>query len=131
VTLIVFRQPGANIIDTVDRIREALPSVEHRFPRNRHDDRSDRTTTIRASVSTVERTLELSIVLVIGVVFVFFATAGHTDSGGCGSGVSDRHLCVMYLCGYSLDNLSLMALTISTDCCGRRHRRDGEHHAAY
>jgi multidrug efflux pump len=116
VTLIVFRQPGANIIDTVDRIREALPSVEASIPEGIDTTIVlDRTTTIRASVSTVERTLELSIVLVIGVVFVFLRSGRATLIPAVAVPVSlIGTFAVMYLCGYSLDNLSLMALTIST-----------------
>src|SRR5882757_312256 len=116
VTLIVFRQPGANIIDTVDRIREALPSVEASIPEGIDTTIVlDRTTTIRASVSTVERTLELSIVLVIGVVFVFLRNGRATLIPAVAVPVSlIGTFAVMYLCGYSLDNLSLMALTIST-----------------
>ena len=116
VTLIVFRQPGANIIDTVDRIREALPSVEASIPEGIDTTIVlDRTTTIRASVSTVERTLELSIALVIGVVFVFLRNGRATLIPAVAVPVSlIGTFAVMYLCGYSLDNLSLMALTIST-----------------
>ena len=116
VTLIVFRQPGANIIDTVDRIREALPSVEASIPEGIDTTIVlDRTTTIRASVSTVEKTLELSIVLVIGVVFVFLRSGRATLIPAVAVPVSlIGTFAVMYLCGYSLDNLSLMALTIST-----------------
>jgi multidrug efflux pump len=116
VTLIVFRQPGANIIDTVDRIRAALPSVEASIPKGIDTTIVlDRTTTIRASVSTVEHTLELSIVLVIGVVFVFLRNWRATLIPAVAVPVSlIGTFAVMYLCGYSLDNLSLMALTIST-----------------
>jgi multidrug efflux pump len=116
VTLIVFRQPGANIIDTVDRIREALPSVEASIPKGIDTTIVlDRTTTIRASVDTVERTLELSIVLVIAVVFVFLRSGRATLIPAVAVPVSlIGTFAVMYLCGYSLDNLSLMALTIST-----------------
>jgi multidrug efflux pump len=116
VTLIVFRQPGANIIDTVDRIYAALPSVEASIPKGIDTTIVlDRTTTIRASVSTVERTLELSIVLVIAVVFVFLRNGRATLIPAVAVPVSlIGTFAVMYLCGYSLDNLSLMALTIST-----------------
>src|SRR5205823_11116758 len=72
VTLIIYRQPGANIIDTVDRIRAELPSLRASIPQG--IDATivlDRTTTIRASVSDVERTLMLSVALVIVVVFIF------------------------------------------------------------
>jgi multidrug efflux pump len=116
VTLIVFRQPGANIIDTVDRIREALPSVEASIPKGIDTTIVlDRTTTIRASVSNVERTLGLSIVLVIAVVFIFLRSGRATLIPAVAVPVSlIGTFAVMYLCGYSLDNLSLMALTIST-----------------
>jgi multidrug efflux pump len=73
VMLIIFRQPGANIIDTVDRVRAELPSIEASIPQGIETTIVlDRTTTIRASVSDVERTLMLSIALVIVVVFIFF-----------------------------------------------------------
>jgi multidrug efflux pump len=116
VTLIVFRQPGANIIDTVDRIRAALPSVEASIPKGIDTTIVlDRTTTIRASVSNVERTLTLSIVLVIIVVFIFLRSGRATLIPAVAVPVSlIGTFAVMYLCGYSLDNLSLMALTIST-----------------
>ena len=116
VTLIVFRQPGANIIDTVDRIYAALPSVKASIPQGINTTVVlDRTTTIRASVSTVERTLLLSIVLVIAVVFIFLRSGRATLIPAVAVPVSlIGTFAVMYLCGYSLDNLSLMALTIST-----------------
>jgi multidrug efflux pump len=116
VTLIVFRQPGANIIDTVDRIRAAMPSVVASIPKGINTTIVlDRTTTIRASVSTVERTLILSIVLVIIVVFIFLRSGRATLIPAVAVPVSlIGTFAVMYLCDYSLDNLSLMALTIST-----------------
>jgi multidrug efflux pump len=116
VTLIVFRQPGANIIDTVDRIRDALPSVKASIPQGIDTTIVlDRTTTIRASVRDVERTLTLSIVLVIIVVFVFLRSGRATLIPAVAVPVSlIGTFAVMYLFGYSLDNLSLMALTIST-----------------
>jgi multidrug efflux pump len=116
VTLIVFRQPGANIIDTVDRIREALPSVKASIPQGIDTTIVlDRTTTIRASVSDVERTLALSIVLVIIVVFVFLRNGRATLIPAVAVPVSlIGTFAVMYLFNYSIDNLSLMALTIST-----------------
>jgi multidrug efflux pump len=116
VTLIVFRQPGANIIDTVDRIRAALPSVEASIPKGIDTTIVlDRTTTIRASVNTVEQTLLVSIVLVIIVVFIFLRSGRATLIPAVAVPVSlIGTFAVMYLCGYSLDNLSLMALTIST-----------------
>src|SRR6202453_1427696 len=116
VTLVVFRQPGANIIDTVDRIRAALPSLKASIPQGIDTTIVlDRTTTIRASVRDVERTLTLSIVLVIIVVFVFLRSGRATLIPAVAVPVSlIGTFAVMYLFGYSLDNLSLMALTIST-----------------
>jgi multidrug efflux pump len=116
VLLIIFRQPGANIIDTVDRIRSELPSLKASIPQGIDTTMVlDRTTTIRASVSDVERTLSLSIVLVIVVVFVFLRNGRATLIPAVAVPVSlIGTFSVMYLCGYSLDNLSLMALTIST-----------------
>jgi multidrug efflux pump len=116
VVLTIFRQPGANIIDTVDRIRADLPSIEASIPQGIETTIVlDRTTTIRASVSDVERTLVLSIVLVIVVVFIFLRNGRATLIPAVAVPVSlVGTFSVMYLCGYSLDNLSLMALTIST-----------------
>jgi multidrug efflux pump len=116
VMLILFRQPGANIINTVDRIRAALPSVKASiFQGIDLTIVLDRTTTIRASVSDVERTLLISIGLVIVVVFLFLRHPRATLIPAVAVPVSLIGTCaVMYLCGFSLDNLSLMALTIST-----------------
>jgi multidrug efflux pump len=116
VMLIIFRQPGANIIDTVDRIRAELPSVEASIPSGIDTTIVlDRTTTIRASVSDVERTLMLSIALVIVVVFIFLRNGRATLIPAVAVPVSlIGTFAVMYLFGYSIDNLSLMALTIST-----------------
>jgi len=116
VLLIIFRQPGANIIDTVDRIRAELPSIKASIPQGMDTTIVlDRTTTIRASVSDVERSLTLSIILVIIVVFVFLRNGRATLIPAVAVPVSlIGTFAVMYLCGYSLDNLSLMALTIST-----------------
>ena len=116
VMLIIFRQPGANIIDTVDRIRADLPSIQASIPQGIETTIVlDRTTTIRASVSDVERTLGLSIVLVIVVVFIFLRNGRATLIPAVAVPVSlVGTFSVMYLCGYSIDNLSLMALTIST-----------------
>ncbi|MGB2628170.1 MAG: efflux RND transporter permease subunit, partial [Candidatus Acidiferrum sp.] len=116
VLLIIFRQPGVNIIDTVNRILAELPSIQATVPKG--IDMTvvlDRTTTIRASVSDVEHTLVLSIILVIVVVFVFLRNGRATLIPAVAVPVSlIGTFAVMYLCGYSLDNLSLMALTIST-----------------
>jgi len=116
VLLIIFRQPGANIIDTVDNIYAAIPSLKASIPSA--IDLTivlDRTTTIRASVHDVELTLLISIVLVILVVFVFLRNVRATLIPSVAVPVSlIGTFGVMYLCHFSLDNLSLMALTIST-----------------
>ena len=116
VVVIIFRQPGANIIETVDRIRGELPSIEASIPRGMVTTiMLDRTMTIRASVKDVERTLTFSIMLVIVVVFVFLRNGRATLIPAVAVPVSlIGTFAVMYLCGYSLDNLSLMALTIAT-----------------
>ena len=116
VTVIIFRQPGANIIDTVDRIRAQLPFIQASIPLGIDTTIVlDRTTTIRASVSDVERTLLISIGLVILVVFVFLRNGRATLIPAVAVPVSlIGTFAVMYLFGYSLDNLSLMAMTIST-----------------
>jgi multidrug efflux pump len=116
VTVIIFRQPGANIIATVDRIRAQLPFIKASIPLGIDTTIVlDRTTTIRASVSDVERTLMISIGLVILVVFIFLRNGRATLVPGVAVPVSlIGTFAVMYLFGYSLDNLSLMALTIST-----------------
>ena len=116
VTLIIFRQPGANIIDTVDRIRAQLPSLKASIPQGIDTTIVlDRTTTIRASVHDVERTLIISVGLVILVVFIFLRNGRATLIPAVAVPVSlIGTFAVMYLFGYSIDNLSLMALTIST-----------------
>jgi multidrug efflux pump len=116
VTVIVFRQPGANVIATVDRIKAQLPALEADMPAGIdlhivHD----RTITIRSSVRDVEITLSISILFVIFVVFVFLRSPRSTLIPSIAVPVSlIGTFAVMYLLGYSLDNLSLMALTIST-----------------
>ena len=116
VTIIIFRQPGANIIDTVDRIRAQLPFIQATIPLGIETTIVlDRTITIRASVSDVERTLLISIALVIAVVFVFLRNGRATLIPAVAVPVSlIGTFAVMYLLGYSLDNLSLMAMTIAT-----------------
>ena len=116
ITVIIFRQPGANIIGTVDRIRAQLPFIQASIPLGIDTTIVlDRTTTIRASVSDVERTLLISIGLVIVVVFIFLRNARATLIPAVAVPVSLIGTCaVMYFFGYSIDNLSLMALTIST-----------------
>ena len=116
VLLVIFRPPGANIIDTVDRIRESIPSLEASIPAAMNFTIVlDRTATIRASVSDVERTLAVSIALVILVVFLFLRNVRATLIPSVAVPVSlIGTFGVMYLCRYSIDNLSLMALTIAT-----------------
>ena len=116
VFIIIFRQPGANIIQTVDRIRAQLPFLEAILPQGiKTTIVLDRTTTIRASVRDVERTLVGSIVLVVLVVFLFLRSPRATLIPSVAVPVSlVGTFAAMYLFGYSLDNLSLMALTIST-----------------
>jgi len=116
VLLVIFRQPGANIIDTVDRIRAALPQLEASIPQA-IDVRvvMDQTLTIRASVRDVERTLIISVLLVILVVFIFLRNPRTTFIPSVAVPVSlIGTFGIMYLLGYSVDNLSLMALCIST-----------------
>ncbi len=116
VTVIISRSPGANIIETNQRIRDALPGLQASIPQG--IDATivlDRTTTIRASVDNVESTLIFSVILVIGVVFVFLRNPRATLIPTVAVPVSlIGTFAVMYLFGYSIDNLSLMALTIAT-----------------
>ena len=116
VMVIVFKQPGSNIIETVDLIKAQLPAMQAAIPASHHITLVlDRTTTIRASLHDVERTLLISIVLVIIVVFVFLRDWRATIIPGIAVPVSlTGTFAAMYMFGYSLDNLSLMALTIST-----------------
>jgi multidrug efflux pump len=116
IPIIISRQPGANIIQTVNRIREALPYIKATIPQGIDDEIVlDRTTTIRASVNDVERSLILSVVLVILVVFLFLRNWRATLIPSVAVPVSlIGTFAIMYLFDYSLDNLSLMALTIST-----------------
>ena len=116
ILLIIFRQPGANIIDTVDSIRRELPQLKAQIPQSIDMKVAmDQTTTIRASVRDVERTLLVSVVLVILVVFLFLRNVRSTFIPSVAVPASlIGTFAVMYLLDYSLDNLSLMALTIST-----------------
>jgi multidrug efflux pump len=112
----VQRQPGANIIQVVDRIQALLPQIMSTLPQAM-DVRviSDRTVTIRASVSDVEFELGLAVVLVVLVIFVFLRTLPGTIIPSLSVPLSlVGTFGAMYLLGFSLDNLSLMALTIST-----------------
>src|SRR6185312_2626430 len=116
VLLVIFRQPGANIIETVDRIMAVLPQLKAAIPQSIAVHLTmDQTITIRASVHDVERTLTISVFLVILVVFFFLRDVRTTLIPSVAVPVSlIGTFGVMYLCGYSIDNLSLMALTIST-----------------
>jgi len=116
VLVILYRQPNANIIDTVDRVVAQLPQLEASIPHGISVRLTmDRTTTIRASLHDVEITLIIAIILVILVVFVFLRNWRATLIPSVAVPVSlIGTFGAMYLMGYSLDNLSLMALTIST-----------------
>ncbi len=116
VLVIVFKQPGANIIDTVNRVRATLPVLKASIPAAIDMQVAlDQTVTIRASVDDVEWTLLLSIGLVILVVFAFLRNPRVTFIPSVAVPVSlIGTFGVMYLLGFSIDNLSLMALTIST-----------------
>jgi multidrug efflux pump len=116
VLLAIFRQPGANMIETVDRITTLLPQLSASISPSLHLSVAvDRTTTIRASVHDVEITLVISIFLVIFVVFAFLRNVWATIIPSVAVPLSlIGTFGVMYLCHYSLDNLSLMALTICT-----------------
>jgi multidrug efflux pump len=116
VIIAVSKQPDANVIDTVDRVRAVLPQLEASLPPAMHlTIGQDRTTTIRASVHDVEITLLISIALVVLVVFFFLRNTWATLIPGIAVPLSLLGTFgVMYLLGYTLDNLSLMALTIST-----------------
>jgi len=115
-SVIIFRQPGANIIETVDAIKRAIPLLNAAISPAIHMVIAlDQTITIRASVADVERTLGISVVLVILVVFLFLRDPRATLIPAVAVPVSlIATLGVMYLVGYSIDNLSLMALTIAT-----------------
>jgi multidrug efflux pump len=116
VIIIIFRQPGANIIQTVDNVLNLLPQLQASIsPAIKIDVVSDRTTTVRASLRDIEITLLISVVLVIFVVFVFLRTVRATIIPSIAVPLSlIGTFGVMYLLGYSLNNLSLMALAIST-----------------
>jgi multidrug efflux pump len=116
VLMIVYRQPGANVIDTVDRVNDLMPELRASIPPS-VDLRVvlDRTTTIRASFRDIQLTLLLSIALVVLVVFVFLRTASATVIPSVAVPLSLLGTFAgMYFLDYSLDNLSLMALTIAT-----------------
>jgi len=112
----IFRQPGANMIEMADRVKATLPWLRASIPPAlKLDVIIDRTLVIRASVHDVERAMAISIVLVVLVVFAFLRNYWATLIPSVAVPLSlVGTFGVMYLCGYSLDNLSLMALTIST-----------------
>src|SRR6202140_4595319 len=116
VLIIVFRQPGANIIETVDRGRASMPFLQSSIsPAIDLTIALDRTVTVRASVKDIETTLLISVILVILVVFAFLRTVRATIIPSVAVPLSlVGTFGGMYLLGYSLDNLSLMALAIST-----------------
>ncbi|HZD07997.1 MAG TPA: efflux RND transporter permease subunit, partial [Candidatus Limnocylindrales bacterium] len=116
VLMIVFRQPGANIIEAVDHVKALLPELQASIPAGiKLEVALDRTTTIRASVADIQITLLISIVLVVLVVFVFLRNVRATFIPSVAVPLSlIGTFGVMYLLDYSVDNLSLMALAIST-----------------
>jgi multidrug efflux pump len=116
IILNVQRQPGANVIQTADRVKALLPQLKATLPQGIDlSIVSDRTETVRASVDDVEFTLCLTILLVVAVIYVFLKSLRATLIPGIAVPLSlIGTFGVMYLCGYSLNNLSLMALTIST-----------------
>jgi multidrug efflux pump len=116
VLVIVFRQPGANIITTIDGIRAAVPQLKAALPTDIDIAfASDRSTTIRASLNDTQRTLVIAVLLVIAVVYVFLRNGRATIIPSIAVPISIiGTFGAMYLLGYSLDNLSLMALTIAT-----------------
>ncbi len=116
VILNVQRQPGANVIEVAERVKALLPRLETAIPRAVEVKiLTDRTQTVRASVDDVQFTLLLSVVLVVAVIYVFLRSLRATVIPGVAVPLSlIGTFGVMYLAGYSLNNLSLMALTIST-----------------
>ena len=116
IILNVQRQPGANVIATVDAIKKQLPELQAALPGSLQVDvLSDRTTGIRASVLHVELELLLAVLMVVVVIFVFLGSLRATVIASLAVPISLIGTCgAMYLLGYSLNNLSLMALTIAT-----------------
>jgi multidrug efflux pump len=116
VLVILFRQPGANIIDTVDRVKAELPVLQAAMPSDvKITPAIDRSLTIRASLRDTERTLVIAVVLVTIIVFIFLGNPRAAVIPAIAVPVSIvGTFGIMYLMGFSLDNLSLMALTIAT-----------------
>jgi hydrophobic/amphiphilic exporter-1 (mainly G- bacteria), HAE1 family len=115
VFLVVFKQPGVNVIKTVEKIKQTLTHLEAAIPSNIHVSvLSDRTTTIRAAVNDVQFTLLLTIALVVMVIFIFLRSLWATFIPSITVPLALLGACaLMWAAGYSLDNLSLMALTIA------------------
>jgi HAE1 family hydrophobic/amphiphilic exporter-1 len=113
--LVIFKQPGANVIDTVDNIMAEMPRIKASMPPSiTIFTLSDRTQTIRASVQDVEFTLGLTVALVVMVIFIFLRSLWATIIPSIAVPLALLGACaLMWIVGYSLDNLSLMALTIS------------------
>ncbi len=116
VIVLITRQPGANVIDTVDGVRALLPSLQAQLPQDVHlQVASDRTNSIRASLHEIELTLLISVVLVVFVVGLFLRSLRATLVPAVATVVSLLGTFgIMYLLGFSLNNLSLMALTVAT-----------------
>ncbi|WP_018608862.1 multidrug efflux RND transporter permease subunit [Uliginosibacterium gangwonense] len=116
VLIVLFREPGANIIETVDRIRSMIPRLSAQLPGSMAlNVAMDRSPTIRASLREVERSLAISVLLVIAIVFIFLRNLRATLVPAVTVPISlIGSFAVMYLCGFSLNNLSLMALAIAT-----------------
>ena len=116
VLVLLYRQPGANIIDTVDRVKEMLPQLKASLPADVDVFPTvDRSTTIRASLKDTEHTLMIAVALVVMVVFLFLRNWRATLIPSVAVPISIiGTFAAMYLMGFSIDNLSLMALTIAT-----------------
>ena len=116
ILVVVFPTPGSNIVKTVDQIRARLPVIEAALPKGIHGDVAvDHSESVRASVDDTERTLFIAVLLVVGVVFVFLLSPRSTLIPAVALPLSIvGSFGPMYLLGYSIDNLSLMALTIAT-----------------
>ncbi|WP_462390526.1 MdtB/MuxB family multidrug efflux RND transporter permease subunit [Acidovorax sp. Q11] len=116
VILNIRRQPGANVIDTVDRIKALLPQLQSTLPASLDVQvLTDRTVTVRASVRDMQLELGLAVLLVVAVIFVFLRSPSATLIPSVAVPLSLIGTCgVMYLAGFSINNLTLMALTIST-----------------
>ncbi len=114
--LVIFKQPDANVVSTTDQIRAIMPQLRTWLPPSVSlDVMNDRTTTIRASVRDVQITLMFTMALVVMVMFLFLRRFWPTFISGITMPLAlAGTFGVMWLCGYSLDNLSLMALTVST-----------------